>query len=98
VITRSNPLGSSAAVGAACPGLVLIDLNMPLLDGDRLVPLLRRAVSGPLLVVLHSGMSDRVLLRQRAMACGADAVIPKGLPPEAFLDQVARLLGRPVAS
>jgi CheY-like chemotaxis protein len=97
VTTRSNPLGSSAAVGAVCPDLVLIDLNMPLLDGDRLVPLLRRAVSDPLLVVLHSGMADRALLRQRASACGADAVIPKGLPPGEFLAHVARLFG-PVPS
>lgn len=96
VTTRTDPLGSSAAVGALCPGLVLIDLNMPTLDGDRLVPLLRRAVSEPLLVVLHSGMTETVL-RQRATACGANAVIPKGLPPEKFLEQVFDVFGRPRA-
>jgi two-component system, OmpR family, response regulator len=97
VVTRLDALGTSAAVAATRPDLVLIDLNMPTLDGDRLAPLIQRSVSNPPLIVLHSGMNEKIL-RERAKACGANACIPKGLSPDRFLARVADVLGTSAAS
>lgn len=92
VVTRSDVIGTSAAVAAHRPQMVLIDLNMPTINGDRLTPLVRRALNKPPLVVLYSGAADHEL-RERAAACSADAAIPKGLTPEQFLARVSELLG-----
>jgi len=91
VVTRSAAIGTSAAVAGERPDMVLIDLDMPVLDGDRLALLVQRAVKKPTLVVLYSGMNPKIL-HERALACGAYASISKGLPPEQFLASVARVL------
>jgi len=93
VVARSEGIGTSAAVSAERPDLVLIDLSMPGLDGDRLAVLIQRSMARPPLLVLYSGMSAAVL-EKRAAACGAIAAIPKGLPPEQFLKRVASILER----
>jgi CheY-like chemotaxis protein len=90
VVTRSDVIGTSVAVAAERPDMVLIDLSMPVLDGDRLAPLIQRSVTNPPLLVLYSGMNEKVL-RERAQACRAHATIAKGLPPEQFLERVASL-------
>jgi CheY-like chemotaxis protein len=97
VLTRSEPVGTSAAVEAERPDLILIDLNMPALDGDRLASIILRFSVDPPQVVLYSGAAENVL-RERAAACGVQAIIPKGLPPEEFLERVARQLNVPIAS
>jgi two-component system, OmpR family, response regulator len=89
VLTRSESIGTCAAVTAEDPDVVLIDVNMPSVDGDRLAPLIQRCTGVRPIVVLYSGM-DVVSLQRRAKACGADAAIPKGLLPEQFLAHVAR--------
>jgi CheY-like chemotaxis protein len=96
VLTRSEAVGTSAAVEADRPDLILIDLNMPALDGDRLASVILRFSVDPPRVVLYSGAAEKVL-RERAAACGVHAVIPKGLPPEEFLERVARQINFPVA-
>ena len=93
VVTRSDVIGTSFAVASERPHVVLIDLNMPALDGDRLAPLIQRAVANPPPIVLYSGVSDKVL-RERALACGASATIPKGLAPELFLERVAQVFSK----
>jgi CheY-like chemotaxis protein len=93
VVTRSEGIGTSAAVSAERPDMVLIDLNMPGLDGDRLAALIQRSMARPPLLVLYSGMSEAVL-EKRAAACGASATLPKGLPPEQFLKRVAGIFER----
>jgi CheY-like chemotaxis protein len=93
VVTRTEVIGTSAAVAAERPCLVLIDLNMPLLDGDRLGPLIQRSMATPPLVILYSGTNDKVL-QERARACGANGAIPKGLPPEQFIERLERALLR----
>ncbi len=93
VVTRSEVFGTSFAVASERPNVVLIDLNMPALDGDRLAPLIQRSVPNPPPIVLYSGLSEKVL-RERALACGASATIPKGLAPELFLERIAQVFNR----
>lgn len=92
VVTRSAVIGTANAVLLEQPDIVLIDLNMPLISGDRLTPIIQRSTANPPLLVLYSGVEEKVL-KQRARGCGADAVIPKGLPPQQFLQRVADLMG-----
>jgi CheY-like chemotaxis protein len=89
VLTRSESLGTCAAVTTEEPDMVIMDVKMPSLDGDRLTPLVQRCTGVRSIVVLYSGM-DPAALEKRAKACGADAFIPKGLLPPEFLEHVAR--------
>jgi CheY-like chemotaxis protein len=95
VLTRSESLGTCGAVTEEAPDMVLMDMMMPSLDGDRLTPLIQRCTGVRPIVVLYSGM-DPVEFEKRAKACGADASIPKGLLPAQFLEHVARAFATPL--
>ncbi len=97
VVSRSDVIGTSFAVAAERPDLVLFDLNMPLIDGDRLVPLIQRSLSDPPYIVLYSGVDEQVL-KDRAEQCGADASIPKGLGADQFLERIAHCFARASAA
>lgn len=92
VLTRSEATEACAEANAYQPDLILIDLNMPTMSGDQLMALMRRNGTKAKLA-LYSGMPDSVLA-EKAMGCGAHAVIPKGLAPGEFLERVAQLLGQ----
>lgn len=92
VVTRTGVLDTSFVVTSERPDVVLVDLNMPMVNGDRLVPLMTRGRFEPPYispyVVLYSGV-DAKELERRARDCGADDCIPKGLVPKQFLVRVA---------
>jgi CheY-like chemotaxis protein len=94
VLARSESLGTCAAVTDEAPDMVLMDLMMPSLDGDRLTPLIQRCTGVRPIVVLYSGM-DPDTFKKRAEVCGADASIPKGLLPDQFLEHVACAFSTP---
>jgi DNA-binding response OmpR family regulator len=93
VVTRSDVIGTSFAVASERPDMVLFDLNMPLINGDRLVPLVQRSLVNPPFIVLYSGVDEKVL-EKRAADCGANGFIPKGLGPTEFLERVAHWFSR----
>jgi len=101
VVTRTGVLGTSFVVTSERPDVVLVDLNMPMVNGDRLVPLMTRGRFEPPYispyVVLHSGVEANELER-RARECGADACIPKGLAPKQFLALLADCLVKAAAA
>jgi len=88
VVTRASVIGTSAAVASERPDMVLIDMDMPALDGDRLALLIQRKIANVPLLVLISGM-DPQALSERGRACGANAVISKVVLPREFLERVA---------
>lgn len=94
VLTRIESLGTCAVVTAEDPDMVIMDVNMPSVDGDRLAPLIQRCTGVQPIVVLYSGM-EAARFEERARACGADASIPKGLSPDEFLERVARAFAAP---
>jgi len=57
--------------------LVLVDLTMPALRGDRLVPILRRYTGARTPIVLYSGQPEDEL-RSAAERCGATGYLQKG--------------------
>ncbi len=74
------------------PDLILIDVMMPLLNGDRKVRLLKeREKSRAIPVVLMSSKPEEEL-QNLARESGADGYIRKPFKPQAFLEQVERFL------
>ena len=72
-----------AHLGAAIPDLVLIDLNMPGMDGLQGLRRLREAFPA-LAIVVASGQDDPATIRA-ALSIGANGFIPKIDPPHLLL-------------
>ena len=85
--------GAAALVAAVefRPGVCLIDLNMPGMDGDELAPRLR-ALPGdpPLILVAVTAMSDEASTR-RIREAGFDLHLVKPVDPHQLLAVVDRL-------
>jgi len=72
--------------------LVITDINMPMMDGLKLIALIRgnaRTKTLPIIIVTTEGAEED---RQRGLALGADAYIPKPIQPSELLKKVASLL------
>jgi CheY-like chemotaxis protein len=75
VVRRDSALGTTMAILRERPEVVLLDVHMPGLTGDRLAELVtpRKGKRAPL-VILHSG-SNRAELEQLATRCGAAGIM-----------------------
>lgn len=94
VITRNDPVGTGAAVVREHPDLVLLDIDMPLVQGDELVSSLKRSEAGKqTLVALYSSMAPGDLQAKMA-ACGADAVVPKTNDRQLLLERIRETLAK----
>ncbi len=72
--------------------LILLDINMPGLSGDKLAEVLMRSVkSKPLNIVLFSAM-DESDLRRKAKEIGAKGYIPKTFDANLLNSRVRRFL------
>jgi two-component system chemotaxis response regulator CheY len=74
--------------------LVITDINMPMMDGLKLITVIRgdaRMKSLPIIIVTTEGAEED---RKRGLALGADAYIPKPIQPSDLLKAVASLLER----
>jgi len=75
--------------------LVITDINMPMMDGLKLITVIRadaRTKSLPIIIVTTEGAEED---RKRGLALGADAFIPKPIHPSELLKTVASLLEHP---
>lgn len=75
--------------------LVITDINMPMMDGLKLITVIRgdaRTKSLPIIIVTTEGAEED---RKRGLALGADAYIPKPIQPSDLLRTVASLLEQP---
>ncbi len=91
VVTASDGLAALATIVDACPAMVLLDPQLPVLRGFEIVVWLREAGVTVPIVFLSGGP------RQCAAAPAVDAYLPKPFAPEALLTLVARLLPTPGA-
>jgi two-component system, chemotaxis family, chemotaxis protein CheY len=72
--------------------LVITDINMPMMDGLKLISVIRgdaRTKTLPIIIVTTEGAEED---RKRGLALGADAYIPKPIQPSELLKTVASLL------
>ena len=75
--------------------LIITDINMPVMDGLKLISLVRRDVkyrSIPIMVITTEGGAED---RERALALGANAYITKPIQAGNVLEVVKSLLGIP---
>jgi two-component system chemotaxis response regulator CheY len=75
--------------------LIITDINMPVMDGLKLISLVRRDVnyrSIPIMIITTEGGAED---RERALALGADAYITKPIQAGHVLDTAKSLLGIP---
>lgn len=93
VVIQSRAARCMSQIICERPSLVLLDVNMPDLEGGGLVDLCKRAHQVPgVAVVLYSGLDAKSLRRLVSMS-GAHSFIQKSDNAALLLTQVQRLLG-----
>jgi CheY-like chemotaxis protein len=94
VVKRDSALGTTMAILREQPAVVLLDVHMPGLSGDRLAELVtpRKGKPSPM-VILHSG-SNRKQLELLAARCGAAGIIEKTGDPLDFIRAFERVVAR----
>lgn len=70
--------------------LVLTDINMPMMDGLKLISALRQAHAGVPIVVITTEAADAD--RERALGLGANAYLVKPVQAKDVVDTVKQLL------
>lgn len=93
VHTHASPFGFSSTVMRGTPDLVLLDVNMPALSGDKLAEIaVRNQLVGPHCPLLL--FSDRPPHELAALAarCGANGYIHKTNDSQALIQAVGRYL------
>lgn len=77
VITRNTPFGTASLISSEKPNLVLLDIFMPALSGDKLVELVRKDknIQNTKLLLFSDRPVDE--LRSVSETCGADGFIQK---------------------
>lgn len=70
VVLASSPLGASRLMRQSGADLVVVDVAMPTISGDKLVHVLQKAARDPVPILLHS---DRPLAELRDLAANSGA-------------------------
>lgn len=73
--TAPDGLAAIAVARAERPDLVLMDVNMPRMDGLKAAMHIKRCLSGTKIILMSADDDPEVALA--AMDCGADGFIPK---------------------
>ena len=96
VKTADSPFAVSAALTEYAPDLVLVDVTMPGLSGDKVVEFAvkHRHARRPCPIVLHSDRSEAELA-QLAADCGAAGYIHKTSNADRFMREIERFLPFP---
>lgn len=94
VITHARAAGCVALILQEKPDLVLIDVNMPEVNGDTIAKLFGKArPDSNTIVLLYSGMPEAAL-RAKTAACGAHGYVRKTGDSYEFIRQVNGYLRR----
>lgn len=92
VVTVDSPFAAASVMLKEKPDLVLMDVHMPALPGDKIVSMMRnRDHLQHVRVALFSSDEPALLLRL-ARECGAAGVVHKGTAMENLVAQVRALL------
>lgn len=95
VQTFDSPLGISREIIRHQPDLVIVDVNMPSISGDKVCLLIRSAsYARGVVILLHSSLPESDL-HDVARKCGADGFVPKSSDPAILIAAVQKhLAGR----
>jgi CheY-like chemotaxis protein len=94
LIEIDSPIGIVQAIARHQPSLVLMDVNMPAIEGNRLTEIIRRSGTQRCPLVLYSTKPE-AQLAALARACGADGYIEKTHDAAAFRRAVQRYVSAP---
>ena len=92
VVVTDEPARLTSLLVKHRPGLVLLDVCMPDIDGDKIVRMAKQSSHRPV-VVLHSSKSEAEL-EVLTRCSGADGYIKKTSNPIAFLEKLGKYLER----
>lgn len=95
VLTAPDGIAAVETARAEMPGLILLDLMLPTLDGYRVLKLLKsdeRYRKIPIIVVTARATAEDWAL---AAECGADGWVVKPVRADSLLEQVRAHLGSP---
>lgn len=90
VRTHRSSLGVSNLVRTSAPDLVLLDVNIPALSGDKVLALARAQAPAATKFILFSA-SDESKLRALARASGADGYISKSVQGEELAQKLTAI-------
>lgn len=97
VFTAESGIDANTMIyGTTRPDLILLDVEMPMLRGDRKVQLLKKSASRDIPVILISHM-PAAELADLARSCGADSYFVKPLRKDSLLAHLSRFLPIPSA-
>lgn len=91
VRSLASAFGVSAALASETPDLILLDVSMPGLRGDRLAEIVRRNFTFSCPVVLYSAL-DSAELGKLSMAAGVDGYISKSATEPELIATIAKHL------
>lgn len=92
VITASDGLSAIEMAKEVLPGLILLDIQLPLLDGYQVARLMRqdgKLRNVPIIAVTSYAMPGD---HEAALACGCDGYIEKPIDPDTFVSEIRTYL------
>jgi CheY-like chemotaxis protein len=87
VVELGSPVGMSSVVSLEKPDVVLMDVEMPAIDGDKAVEILRKHRLHECKILLYSGRAPAEL-EKLARSCGASGFVPKSLTDAALAQAI----------
>jgi len=95
IVEASDGVEGLKKLNSGTYNLIITDINMPVMDGLKLISLVRRDLKYrtiPIMIITTEGGAED---RERALALGADAYITKPIQAGNVLDAAKSLLGIP---
>lgn len=88
-VTREiNPLAVLDVMEANTPDLLLIDLNMPIVNGDELAAVIRQFEEYHSIPILFLSAEAHPEIKTRLLEIGSDDLLSKGMNTEEFVRQI----------
>jgi diguanylate cyclase (GGDEF)-like protein len=88
VTIETNPLHVLDALEIQTPDLLLLDLNMPIVNGDELAAVIRQHEQYQSIPILFLSAEIQADTKTRLLEIGSDDLLPKGMQPAEFIRQV----------
>jgi two-component system, OmpR family, response regulator len=82
VFTQRNALGTTNLIKTLQPDLVLLDVNMPGLPGDKLSAIVKSHSATRNVRILYYSSNDEDTLRKAVLETGVDGYVSKGSPAQ----------------
>jgi CheY-like chemotaxis protein len=97
ILETANGVMALTATRRERPDLIILDINMPVMDGFEFMERLRADPDiAAARVILHTSTSDSPETVTKATALGVDTILPKSALPAVILDAVNKELAADV--